>query len=620
MKYRINSNGSFSIIGNNIDLYDCYPGIDDRPLMPLAINISDDSITYELDNGKVVLRFEYNENIVKITPLLIGISGIHDFSLVKIGKIKNAINVYHLSFGMDDCSGWGKITNESIDSYGLLGVFNEIESIFAYSDDYRRYTLKFDVKIQEGLFNQTSNISCGFNLEGTICADTILPSVYFFSADNLRVGLDSCAKEISKSMNARKPNEPAYHWCSWYYMYQNFSQEYLEEYIKGFKSKNQTDFKYIQIDAGYFKSHGDWLVSNYRFTEGLKKAASTIINAGYKAGIWIGPFMIGEESNVYKHHKEWLLKDLDDNLVTKLKSYSEPKTWGCIDSNYYVLDMTHPDAKEYMRLVFRSLKSYGFTLFKTDFLLWNMIDSSLVKRYDSSLTSVEIMRNTLELIREEIGDESYLLGCIAPFMPLIGLVDAVRISGDMGAQWDGDFGPGKMMQDICADNFMNNVFWQNDPDSMIIREFDTHFSDEETKSLVLLQALSGGVITTSDPIHRLSDSSLSLLEFVKPSKVVSAQIPYIGTDERLIIITHSLPQGYLLFVMNPGTEDAVKLLSFKELLNEDSLFAYKWDLKSDIIQSQKVDKLYISVNRHESALYFLTSDMMQFKPKNIWEW
>ena len=62
-------------------------------------------------------------------------------------------------------------------------------------------------------------------------------------------------------------------------------------------------------------------------------------------------------------------------------------------------------------------------------MLWNMHDSSTVRRFDPALTSVQIMRNTLEVIRSAIGDESYLLSCIAPFMPFIGYADGMRLAG-----------------------------------------------------------------------------------------------------------------------------------------------------------------------------------------------
>jgi hypothetical protein len=84
--------------------------------------------------------------------------------------------------------------------------------------------------------------------------------------------------------------------------------------------------------------------------------------------------------------------------------------------------------------VFAKLREWGFTLYKIDFILWGMIDSSKVIRYDNSKTSVMILREMLAMIREVIGEESYLLCSIAPFMPCLGYADGMRIASDMGAQ------------------------------------------------------------------------------------------------------------------------------------------------------------------------------------------
>lgn len=620
MDYIINRNGSFSIIGKSIKMANCYPSIDGRAIMPIDVKQYDNKIFYKLDCGTVEIKIEKNKNGIIVKPYVDIAEEIHDFSIIGASNLIGARKAYYLSFGMDDNSGWKEISETGKDSYGLISLYNEDSFLFAYANDFRKYTIKFNVVKIYTLFSKDYNLTCGYNFEGTNSKNINLPEIYFFEVEKLAKGLDICAKNIAKKMHARTPFEPAYHWCSWYYLYQNFSQRYLEEYLKGFRDSKENDFKYIQIDAGYFTSHGDWLNCNHRFPEGIEKAAKTIIDAGYKAGIWIGPFMVGDQSELYKNHKDWLIKDNCGKLITKIKSYSEPKTWGNVDGNYYVLDMTHPDAKEYMRGVFRTLKSYGFSLFKTDFMLWNMIDSSTVQRYDNTLTSVEIMRDTLQMIREEIGEDSYLLGCIAPFMPFVGYADGIRISGDMGANWEGDFGPAQMMKDICADNFMNNIFWQNDPDSIILRDFDTNFSDKETESLALLQAMSGGIVTTSEPVHRISKIRRELLDFVKPYGIRKAMIPKLGLDEKLIVLSHKLKEGFVILVMNPTDNIENRLLNYDELVGAKELYTYRWNLESNAFHSQKMECIYISLEGHESALFFLTSEKLQIKPKNLWKW
>ena len=49
---------------------------------------------------------------------------------------------------------------------------------------------------------------------------------------------------------------------------------------------------------------------------------------------------------------------------------------------------------------------------------------------------MEAYRRGLRLIRDAIGPEAYLLGCGAPILPSVGLVDAMRVSPDTGTDYE----------------------------------------------------------------------------------------------------------------------------------------------------------------------------------------
>lgn len=132
----------------------------------------------------------------------------------------------------------------------------------------------------------------------------------------------------------------------------------------------------------------------------------------------------------------------------------------------------------YLETVFRTLRDWGFTFFKTDFMLWSIHDSSTVRRHTPGLTSVELMRRVLRVIRGAIGEDSYLLGCIAPFLPFLGYADGMRIAGDGGARWAEPYGPINLLWELPCDNYFNHVFWQNGPDAMLLRDFDTYLKNE----------------------------------------------------------------------------------------------------------------------------------------------
>ena len=259
-------------------------------------------------------------------------------------------------------------------------------------------------------------------------------------------------------------------------------------------------------------------------------------------------------------------------------------------------------------------------MFKTDFMLWNMYDSALVRRYDPGKTSVEIMRTVLAEIRGAIGEESYLLGCIAPLMPFIGYADGMRLAGDCGAQWADTYGPVNMLQELPCGNYFNHLFWQNDPDAMLLRDFDTMLKPEEVWSLALLQAISGGVVSTSDPVHLLGEDRKRLLKLVEPHDHVTPQNRCFGLDRKELIITHSLRQGNILFIMNPTDEPLTVVQRMSDLFGKDC----KWHIGhldlSGAWSSEQEDLFAQTIMPHQSKLMFVTKEPLRSAPENLWVW
>ena len=624
MNYRLHRNGQWDILGNYVQVLNAYPAVNGARLSPVNVSVGDDFIMYQLETGQIRLDFFQRDGRVEVRCSVCGLRGIHDIELFADAAVENAENAFVQGFGMEGPSGCRSVRTEDkkgkekeLMSNGLIALFNDDGAFFVYALDHRHYVNRYCVGTCEKMFaDESVYLSGGFNLENTAGDELTLPAVYFTEEKTLFDGLQNCAGKIAENMGARTTKPPVFHWCSWYYLYQNLSQEILEEYLAGFRKAEKDAFRYIQIDAGYTPHLGDWLLPNHLFPEGLEKAAKTILDAGYEAGVWIAPFIVGDQSELFKTHPDWILRDLEGRPVTRIQSYNEPKVWGSIDCNYYVLDTSHPDALSYLEKVFRTLKAWGFSLFKTDFMLWNMYDTSKVRRYDSSLTSVEILRNTLKMIREAIGEESYLLGCIAPFLPFIGYADGMRIAGDVGAQWAEDYGPVNMLRELQADTYFNHIYWQNDPDSVLLRDFAIHLQPHEIYSLALLQALSGGAVTTSDPIHEISEERRELLHFITPREKVRPQLPYFGQEREDIVLLHRLKQGNLLYAMNPTDRPLTVVYRFQEFFQEK-----EWYIRTYGGNASEKSELYTTILKpHDCVLLFLTRQPLERVPENLWEW
>lgn len=625
-KFRINDSGTIDICLGGISLKGIYPCINEVPVMPLSTEAGRDHIRYASAAAAVSIKLREEKDCLVISSLLTGIPaegarGIHDIEPLGAAVIEGADHVYIQGFGMEGPSGYYALDGTARRSFGLIGLCGSDTAAVIFAKDHRRYTTSFRTVRSRGMYAEKPVLSAGIDLEGTAADSAELPELYIICGKDLEECLRRAAERIAEAMRARTCMPPAFHWCSWYYHYENLTQQTVDDFLDEL-ADDRVDFRYIQIDAGYTAHIGDWLRFNHRYPQGLKQAASDIIGAGYAAGIWISPFMIADGSEAYREHPDWVVRDPDGRPHVVFRSYTEPKIWGNTDSDYYILDMTHPGAFSYIRDVFAEYRDWGFTLFKIDFILWSMVDTSKVVRYDDTLTSVEILRNTLAMIREVIGDDGYLLASIAPFMPCLGFADGMRIAGDMGAQWtDGAYGPANLLQELPFDNYFNNIFWQNDPDSIILRDFGTHLSEEETISLALLQALSGGIITTSDPVCRLPENRRRLLDFIKPGiERVHARFPLLTDDtSEEILITHNLTDWNLLFVLNP-TDHPIRICHrMDELFGTEAFFQYRFDWNGgDVSASGRCEIFSDTLAPHSSVLLFLTDEPLTEKPSNLW--
>ena len=334
-------------------------------------------------------------------------------------------------------------------------------------------------------------------------------------------------------------------------------------------------------------------------------------------GIWVGPFMVGDCSKLFREHPDWMLRYNDGSYVSCWKWYNEPKPWGYRDSDYYVLDTSHPEAMAYIVNVFRTLRRWGYTLYKTDFLIWGMQDSTKVKRHTPGKTSFEYFRELMMNIRQAIGEDSAWIGCIAPFMPAVGCVDMMRIAGDVGAQWsETNFGPVNMIKEVCADQYFSNIYWQNDPDAVFLRDFHIHLKSHQIEALAILQALSGGVITTSDPVHEISAERQALLQLIRPRDIERSRFPYWQDKREDIIMTAEAKQGKLAYFFNPTPRDLVIPCDWGHILGDDQWYLRK--LHGENTSARETG--YVAVPAQSGVLFFASRQPLDREPRNMWDW
>lgn len=243
-------------------------------------------------------------------------------------------------------------------------------------------------------------------------------------------------------------------WCSWYHYLREATEADVLENLHAIGA-NGLPVEVVQVDDGWQAEIGDWLAFSGRFA-GLAGLAGRIRDAGRRPGLWVAPFLVGARSRIARDHPDWLVADAGAG-----------HNWG---QDLFALDVTHPAAADHLRRVFRRLGGLGFDYFKLDFAYAGALEG----RRRRDLPAVAAYREGLALIREAVGPDAYLLGCGAPILPSVGLVDAMRVGPDIDRRFeppDGDQSrPSQRAAtlSVVGRAWQHGRFWVNDPDCLLL--------------------------------------------------------------------------------------------------------------------------------------------------------
>ncbi len=299
-------------------------------------------------------------------------------------------------------------------------------------------------------------------------------------------------------------------WCSWYHYFTAVTEADMDENLE-VMGRLDLPIEVVQLDDGYQSELGDWLTLSNRFAS-VRDLVARIRSAGRRAGIWVAPFLVGARSQVAAKHPDWLVGGPE----------------GPTDAGYnwnqdlYALDTTHPGARAYLAEVFGTFRAWGIDYFKIDFVY----AGAMPGRRHEDVSPVAAYRSGVQLIRDSIGD-SYLLGCGAPILPSVGLVDAMRISPDCAPYFepkDGDMTQPSNRAAILTGvgrAFQQGRFWVNDPDCLIVRP-----AVERREEWAAHVERYGGLRASSDRLLDLDDWGL---ETTRRLLEVSPTEPFIAS-------------------------------------------------------------------------------------------
>lgn len=291
-------------------------------------------------------------------------------------------------------------------------------------------------------------------------------------------------------------------WCSWYHYFGQLGwPDVLENLDTAASDRESFPFDVFQVDDGYETEIGDWMSPKPGYPD-LGGLARTIREKRFRAGIWTAPFSAAETSRLFAEHPDWLVSEGG----RPKPSY---KGWG---KTIYALDTTHPEAKRWLDATFRALGRAGFSYLKIDFLF----AAAMPGERRENVTPIQAYREGLRVIRRAAGRD-FVLGCGAPLLPSVGLVDGMRIGEDTAPYWKTKPSPFQgpnayfSLKNALMRQFMHRALWLNDPDCLLLRGREIELARNERELYALAAGALDNMIIDSDRLSFLGPDEKGLL-------------------------------------------------------------------------------------------------------------
>ena len=145
-----------------------------------------------------------------------------------------------------------------------------------------------------------------------------------------------------------------------------------------------------------------------------------------------------------------------------------------------------------------------------------------------------------------------------------------------------------------------------------LRDFFIDLNEDEIRSLAYWEAILGGSINTSAPLHQIPPERVRLWRFLEPgAERWTARLPYWDRERKLQVAVREFSElrSWAVLAMNATNEPVTERLECTDLIGRERAFCYLWGPEG----SRPADPdggdrstLTPQLAPHASALYYLS--------------
>jgi hypothetical protein len=291
------------------------------------------------------------------------------------------------------------------------------------------------------------------------------------------------------------------------------------------------DINYVWVSIGNLEdiAPGNWLRWNTKlFPSGPEKLVSDLEHDGFHLGLWIAPFWMGGRVKQAETLREAFVQSGGKPLVIPRTDVGDT----------FALDPTHPKTHAFLRDFLGTYRKWGIRYYMLDFL--NAVSGPVPGMYKldgyadrSVVYGPQAVRQGLQVIRDAVGPDTYLLGGTGPTLQIVGLVDGQRTGRDYG-EGRPLYGPGKWYypatyiinkpdhwqghraatEAMATNFFTHRKLFLSDSGNVLTIDKPLPLPDAQISTTIF--GINGGPLMLGDDIARMANDRLEMVKLVFP--------------------------------------------------------------------------------------------------------